>query len=899
MLETISNIVENHFSKESFRTNFFSKEDLISDIYLFIFESGKNFSDKEILKIIKDRYQAYFNIYDIEDKKSIDRFENIGGKGIAESNIVAGLNKKDVALYEFFEKIVWKDGISCPYCSSKETYPSERGLRYHNCRSCGKDFSFSINSNLRGSSKKSLESLFKVYKLLLKGTISFKDIHEETNLSKIEIEKAYLKSLPSLIGAEELVCPIDNKPKKQIVRNEIKPYEHQTFAIEKAVEFFKTGDRGKIIHPCGSGKTYTSIEIVKRLNPDNILVIVPSRLLLRQQIDNFKVNFKDYDLFVFGAMKSYLNSKEVKLLGDTVREQKRNFSKIKSSKKSIVFVTLTSFSTMEDVFPENFFDFAIFDEAHRVAGEKYKKFLKVINFKSYKKALFVTATEKNYYNDEAIGMNNPVFGDLISKVYMKEMIDANVICDYNIINIAFTSKEVENLFKENNEFFVDAKIRLPIKKRILISVLSLIKAIKEYNLKKIITYHSTVVESILFINLFKVFAKKYEIEHEGYTINSKMGKYNLESNLNNFINSEKSVISSVNSFQEGIDIPDVDAILYAYPKKSRIDIPQTVGRCVRKSTGKKLGCIIVPYTEEEKDFKQLNLILAALESIDNRVIPFKIKPEGSEFRHNIKFLDYQLKAEIVFAEKLFYTNLNLESRTKFLSYEECKAWAIENNLKTQKEYQNKLDSEKIRYFPKYPNLYYSDWISWLNFLNKDFLFLSYESSKKWAIENKITGYSDWRKRRLSYMPSVPSIYYHKEWISWYDFLDKKPKILVSYDDCKKWAKDNNIKTITEWDKHSKPKNIPSNPSKISAYKKNWTSWSDFLDNDYRRKNFLSYNEAKDWIKRNLSDEINIETRWREYKKGKYPKLKTNSKLPKYPKDYYKEEWLGWDDFLNR
>ena len=51
-------------------------------------------------------------------------------------------------------------------------------------------------------------------------------------------------------------------------------------------------------------------------------------------------------------------------------------------------------------------------------------------------------------------------------------------------------------------------------------------------------------------------------------------------------------------FSEGVDIPDIDCVLFADPRKSTIDIVQAVGRALRKSESKKLGYVIIPVIQD-------------------------------------------------------------------------------------------------------------------------------------------------------------------------------------------------------------------------------------------------------------------------------------------------------------
>ena len=72
------------------------------------------------------------------------------------------------------------------------------------------------------------------------------------------------------------------KPKKLV------PRPHQKQAINKSISYFKTKDRGKMIMPCGTGKSLTAFWISEKLKARSILIAVPSLAL-------FTTNTKSLD----------------------------------------------------------------------------------------------------------------------------------------------------------------------------------------------------------------------------------------------------------------------------------------------------------------------------------------------------------------------------------------------------------------------------------------------------------------------------------------------------------------------------------------------------------------------------------------------------------------------------
>ena len=77
------------------------------------------------------------------------------------------------------------------------------------------------------------------------------------------------------------------------LEGKLKPYEpksprpHQQRAIDNAYEHFVEKDekRGKLIMPCGTGKSLAAFWIFQRLEADTVLVAMPSLALVRQTLE--------------------------------------------------------------------------------------------------------------------------------------------------------------------------------------------------------------------------------------------------------------------------------------------------------------------------------------------------------------------------------------------------------------------------------------------------------------------------------------------------------------------------------------------------------------------------------------------------------------------------------------
>ncbi|MDE0091497.1 MAG: DEAD/DEAH box helicase family protein [Thaumarchaeota archaeon] len=88
------------------------------------------------------------------------------------------------------------------------------------------------------------------------------------------------------------------------------------------------------------------------------------------------------------------------------------------------------------------------------------------------------------------------------------------------------------------------------------------------------------------------------------------------------------VLSNARCLQEGVDVPALDAVAFMDPKKSPIDIIQSIGRVMRKQSGKDCGYVIIPIPvlegdnpkhalDRNKKYEQINEILQAILAHDD------------------------------------------------------------------------------------------------------------------------------------------------------------------------------------------------------------------------------------------------------------------------------------------
>ena len=123
--------------------------------------------------------------------------------------------------------------------------------------------------------------------------------------------------------------------------------------------------------------------------------------------------------------------------------------------------------------------------------------------------------------------------------------------------------------------------------------------------------------------------------------------------MERFEASQSSLITNARCLIEGVDIPAIDCVLFADPKRSTIDIVQAVGRGLRLAPDitKERCYVIVPVlvdqSEDSTDEEAFGSILSLLRSLaaqDERIIAeFKAISEGKRPSRSIRHSSYQLR----------------------------------------------------------------------------------------------------------------------------------------------------------------------------------------------------------------------------------------------------------------
>lgn len=688
------------------------------------------------------------------------------------------------------------------------------------------------------------------------------------------------------------------------------PLPHQERAVSAAHAHFaeRGATRGKLISPCGSGKSLTACWIAQKLGARRVLVAVPSIALIRQTLETWMREAlargepadwlcvcSDADVAKTDRAELVAHVHELGLPCDTdPAALAAHLASLRDRAGQVVVLTTYQSSPVLAAAAraaEFAFDFAVLDEAHRTTGRKAKNFSHLLFDANLPlpRRLFMTATERRFQgsSDEVVSMDDPaLYGGTFELLTFKDAIAATppILSDYRILTIGVRASEVARLVEANRWLDLGADGLDEVTAQALASLIALRRATKEHSVRHTVSFHSSIARA----KQFRELCGKLNAALDGepsiapHHVNGGMGSAARQRELKEFLATAPSLVTNARCLTEGVDVPRIDCVFFADPKGSTIEIVQAAGRALRLAEGKTLGYILLPLVvpdgatldavAETSAFKFVLFVLRALATHDERIVEwFRATAEG-------RTPEVGGLVHFDLGEVTLPVGVDAE---KFAREIEVRCWTVMAKLK------------------------------WRPFAE----------AREWARNSGINKSTDWirvwKKGEIPRdLPIAPyTVYRGKGWIDWGDFLGfRRPatrKKILPYEEARAFAITLGLKDGTEWRDYARrgidgktpiPSNIPRNPYQIYRGR-GWVNWSHWLGrgqavlgsgNDGAE--LLPFAEARDFAR---SLKLSGQRAWRQYCAGRMPNLPARLPgVPAGPEHYYKGQgWSGYGDWL--
>jgi len=431
--------------------------------------------------------------------------------------------------------------------------------------------------------------------------------------SSIEVNDKFLTSYSNFLNSQ-------NKEFKSFNSNQIKTNFMQEKALEKLENLRKKGEnKALIIAATGTGKTYLSAFDVKNFKAKTILFLVHRENILIKAKQSFENIFPKINSFGL-----YTGNK---------KEQDKNY----------LFSTIQTMSSNFSDFSQDFFEYIIIDEAHHVTSPSYKK---ILDYFKPKFLLGLTATSNRMDGNSIY----EVFDENIAlDIRLNDALEHNLIIPfhyYGITDIKCIDYENVDLTKID----VLAKL-LSVNKRVDFIVEKINFYSNSGNKRKILGFCVSKEHCNFMANEFN----KKGINSITLTSDDSISK--REESIKRLENENDSleVIFTVDIFNEGIDIPSINMVLFLRPTNSPIVFIQQLGRGLRKYENKEF-LTVLDFIGNHKKAYLIALALVGNKMIDKESIKLSLQNNFADFKNAFISMDEISKNRIL--EQINKENFN-------------------------------------------------------------------------------------------------------------------------------------------------------------------------------------------------------------------------------------------------
>ncbi|MER5842734.1 Helicase associated domain protein [Streptomyces prasinus] len=459
-------------------------------------------------------------------------------------------------------------------------------------------------------------------------------------------------------------------------------FPDQAEAVERLVRHLRRPrSRGLYVSATGTGKTLVSIRVADQLDARLVLFVVPTLDLAAQTALAWRSDGHSEHMVIVSSLDTrgrddlvaarVMSTTNPHALGGLMSVVGEGEDQIRAL---TVICTYDSLNKIEETQSTGYavppFDLAVMDEAHRIAGRADKKWAAVNDAKRIlaDRRLYMTATPRIFEAPEladsadtarprrrshhapeadapANSMDNErVYGKKVFEYPLAQAVEDGRAADYRIVVPTLTDVDLRRRLNlptpattpggngDSEGDGPDSALRTTALH------LSVLRAMTEHGLKKVLVYFNLVSDARRFTrelpHTLRQLAKTDPglcpditpclfFAHGEHTTAQRAGIFT------DFAATDCAILANSRLIAEGVDIPSVDAVVFADPTRSVIRCVQALGRALRLDVSGKTASLIVPvYVPPGADgenilgtaYEPVWAIACALASHDHRIL---------------------------------------------------------------------------------------------------------------------------------------------------------------------------------------------------------------------------------------------------------------------------------------
>lgn len=442
----------------------------------------------------------------------------------------------------------------------------------------------------------------------------------------------------------------------------------------------RPGARALFVSATGTGKTLTSIRVADELGARLVLFVVPTLDLAAQTALAWRADGHSEPMVIVSSLdaagRDDLVAARVGSTSDPLALAAA-MSVVGEGADYIraltIICTYDSLKKIEETQNTGYevppFDLAVMDEAHRIAGRADKKWAVVNDAKRIRaeRRLYMTATPRIFAAPELAESadlirprrrrpqgeqvdafvnsmdNEQVYGKKVVEYPLARAVADGRAADYRIVVPTLTDTDLRRRLNlpasgttptgtAARETSDDGALRTTALH------LAVLRAMTEHNLKKVLVYFHLVSDARRFArelpHTLRLLAKTDpglvpEIDPELFFAHGEHTPAQRAGIFASFAAADIAILANSKLIAEGVDIPSVDAIVFADPTRSVIRCVQALGRALRLDVSGKTASLVVPvYIPPGADgenilgtaYEPVWAIACALASHDHRIL---------------------------------------------------------------------------------------------------------------------------------------------------------------------------------------------------------------------------------------------------------------------------------------
>lgn len=337
---------------------------------------------------------------------------------------------------------------------------------------------------------------------------------------------------------------------------EITPNLMQVEALGELEQLRATGEKkALVISATGTGKTTLAALDVKAFDPQKFLFIVHNEGILRRAIEEFQKVFLHESKESFGLLTGIEKNSEAKYL----------FATIQTMSKQSVY----------SQFSPSHFDYIVFDEAHRSTADSYQKI-----FHYFEPTFMMGMTATPERNDD-LNVFELFDYNIAYEIRLQKALESDILCPFHYFGVTdylHNGQLINDNFSDLSNLTSEERLQ------------HILKKTSYYG------YSGDSLKGLIFVSR----------KDEAYKLAEQLTNHGIPSIALTGEDSQskrKEVISllkdgtlqyilSVDLFNEGIDIPEINQIVMLRSTQSSIIFIQQLGRGLRKSPNKEYVTVI-------------------------------------------------------------------------------------------------------------------------------------------------------------------------------------------------------------------------------------------------------------------------------------------------------------------